>query len=98
VVSPRAVFPSARRWSIAVASSGAATIGECSTAARSAKVYRECTIYTTLSPPCAICSDAILLYGILRVIVGENRTILGEEALLRSRGVSVEVRMQGARS
>jgi cytosine/creatinine deaminase len=55
-----------------------------------ASVYRECTIYTTLSP-CAMCSGAILLYGIPRVIVGENRTFLGEEALLRSRGVVVEV-------
>jgi len=57
---------------------------------RSAQVYRECTIYTTLSP-CAMCSGAILLYGIPRVIVGENRTFLGEEELLRSRGVVVEV-------
>jgi cytosine/creatinine deaminase len=55
-----------------------------------ASVYRECTIYTTLSP-CAMCSGAILLYGIPRVVVGENRTFLGEEELLRSRGVAVEV-------
>lgn len=55
-----------------------------------ARVYRECVLYTTLSP-CAMCSGAILLYGIPKVIVGENRTFLGEEALLRSRGVSVEV-------
>jgi cytosine deaminase len=55
-----------------------------------AGVYRECTIYTTLSP-CAMCSGTILLYGIPRVIVGENRTFLGEEDLLRSRGVKVEV-------
>ena len=55
-----------------------------------ASVYRECVIYTTLSP-CSMCSGAILLYGIPRVIVGENRTFVGEEALLRSRGVSVEV-------
>ena len=55
-----------------------------------ASVYRECTIYTTLSP-CSMCSGAILLYGIPRVIVGENRTFMGEEELLRSRGVSVEV-------
>src|SRR5256885_7850577 len=47
-------------------------------------------LYTTLSP-CAMCSGAILLYGIRRVIVGENRTFMGEEELLRSRGVSVEV-------
>jgi creatinine deaminase len=55
-----------------------------------AVVYRESTMYTTLSP-CAMCSGAILLYGIPRVIVGENRTFLGEEDLLRSRGVAVEV-------
>ena len=55
-----------------------------------ASVYRECTIYTTLSP-CPMCSGAILLYGIPTVIVGENRTFMGEEQLLRSRGVSVTV-------
>jgi cytosine deaminase len=55
-----------------------------------AAVYREATLYTTLSP-CAMCSGAILLYGIRHVIVGENHTFLGEEALLRSRGVSVTV-------
>src|SRR6267142_7117896 len=55
-----------------------------------ASVYRECVLYTTLSP-CAMCSGAILLYGISRVIVGENRTFMGEEELLRSRGVTVEV-------
>jgi cytosine deaminase len=55
-----------------------------------AAVYRASTIYTTLSP-CAMCSGAILLYGIPRVIVGENRTFMGEEALLRSRGVIVDV-------
>lgn len=55
-----------------------------------ASVYRESVLYTTLSP-CAMCSGAILLYGIPRVIIGENRTFLGEEALLRSRGVMVEV-------
>src|SRR5687767_4210189 len=55
-----------------------------------AKVYRESVIYTTLSP-CSMCSGAILLYGIPRVIVGENQTFLGEEELLRSRAVAVEV-------
>jgi cytosine/creatinine deaminase len=55
-----------------------------------AAVYRECTLYTTLSP-CAMCSGAILLYGIPSVVVGENRTFMGEEELLRSRGVVVEV-------
>jgi creatinine deaminase len=56
-----------------------------------ATVYRAATLYTTLSP-CAMCSGAILLYGIGQVIIGENRTFLGEEDLLRSRGVTVEVR------
>jgi cytosine deaminase len=55
-----------------------------------AAVYRTATIYTTLSP-CAMCSGTILLYGIPRVVVGENRTFMGEEALLRSRGVEVVV-------
>lgn len=55
-----------------------------------AAVYRESVIYTTLSP-CAMCSGAILLYGIPRVIVGENLTFLGEEEWLRSHGVAVEV-------
>lgn len=55
-----------------------------------ARVYRASTLYTTLSP-CAMCSGAILLYGIPRVVVGENRTFLGEEELLRSRGVRVDV-------
>src|SRR5262245_15375950 len=55
-----------------------------------ARVYRASVIYTTLSP-CAMCTGAILLYGIPRVVVGENRTFMGEEALLRSRGVTVEV-------
>ena len=55
-----------------------------------AAVYRASTLYTTLSP-CAMCSGAILLYGIPRVVVGENRTFFGEEALLQSRGVQVEV-------
>jgi cytosine deaminase len=53
--------------------------------------YRAATLYTTLSP-CAMCSGAILLYGIPRVVVGENQSFLGEEDLLRSRGVEVEVR------
>ena len=55
-----------------------------------AAVYRECVLYTTLSP-CPMCSGAILLYGIPRIVVGENQTFVGDEALLRSRGVSVEV-------
>src|SRR5437016_7517811 len=55
-----------------------------------ASVYRESVLYTTLSP-CAMCSGAILLYGIPRIIIGENKTFLGEEELLRSRGISIEV-------
>ncbi|WP_372658844.1 nucleoside deaminase [Hydrogenophaga sp.] len=55
-----------------------------------AQVYRESTLYTTLSP-CAMCSGAILLYGIPKIVVGENQTFMGEEDLLRSRGVQVDV-------
>ena len=55
-----------------------------------AKVYRDCVLYTTLSP-CPMCSGAILLYGIPKIIVGENKTFMGDEELLRSRGVNVEV-------
>ena len=55
-----------------------------------ASVYRQCVLYTTLSP-CSMCSGAILLYGIPQIIVGENSTFMGEEELLRSRGVIVEV-------
>jgi cytosine deaminase len=55
-----------------------------------ASVYRECTLYTTLSP-CSMCSGIILLYGIPKIIIGENKTFLGEEALLKSKGVKVEV-------
>jgi len=53
-------------------------------------IYRASTLYTTLSP-CAMCSGAILLYGIPRVVIGENLSFKGEEALLKSRGVKVEV-------
>src|SRR5437867_5522736 len=55
-----------------------------------ASVYRQSVLYTTLSP-CAMCTGAILLYGIPRVIIGENKTFMGEEKLLKSRGVSIEV-------
>ena len=55
-----------------------------------AAVYGNSTIYTTLSP-CSMCSGAILLYGIPRVVIGENRTFTGEEELLRSRGVEVTI-------
>lgn len=57
---------------------------------RPASIYRDCVLYTTLSP-CPMCSGAILLYRIPRVMVGENRTFMGEEDLLRSRGISVQV-------
>jgi cytosine deaminase len=56
-----------------------------------ARIYRQCVLYTTLSP-CAMCSGAILLYRIPHVVIGENRTFLGEEDWLKSRGVRVEVR------
>ena len=55
-----------------------------------ASVYRESVLYTTLSP-CPMCTGAILLYGIPKVIVGENQTFMGDESLLRQRGVEVEV-------
>ena len=58
---------------------------------QSAQVYRESVLYTTLSP-CPMCSGAILLYGIPKVVIGENQTFIGDEDLLRSRGVAVEVR------
>ena len=60
-----------------------------------ASVYREAVLYTTLSP-CAMCSGAILLYGIPKVVIGENQTFTGEETLLRSRGVQVEVLQEAA--
>src|SRR5437870_9067731 len=53
-----------------------------------ARIYRQCVIYTTLSP-CSMCTGAILLYGIPRVVIGENRTFFGDEELLRARGVDV---------
>jgi len=55
-----------------------------------ASVYKDCTLYTTLSP-CPMCSGAIILYKIPDVVIGENKTFIGEEELLRSRGVKVEV-------
>ena len=60
-----------------------------------ASIYTQSVLYTTLSP-CAMCTGAILLYRIPHVIIGENRTFLGEEELLRGRGVVVEV-LQDAR-
>lgn len=55
-----------------------------------ASVYKECTLYTTLSP-CSMCSGTILLYGIPKVIIGENKTFMGEEAYLKTKGVEVTV-------
>ena len=60
-----------------------------------AAVYANSVIYTTLSP-CAMCSGAILLYKIPRVVIGENQTLMGEEELMKSRGVAIEV-LQDAR-
>jgi len=55
-----------------------------------ATVYRQSVLYTTLSP-CSMCSGTILLYGIPKVVIGENRTFRGEEEWLLSRGVSLQV-------
>jgi cytosine/creatinine deaminase len=55
-----------------------------------ASIYHQCTLYTTLSP-CPMCSGAIMLYGIPRVVIGENRTFRGDVALLTDRGVAVSV-------
>ncbi|MDN3667912.1 nucleoside deaminase [Echinicola jeungdonensis] len=57
---------------------------------QSAKIYQKSTLYTTLSP-CPMCSGTILLYGIPKVVIGENETFMGEEKLLKSRGVEVIV-------
>jgi cytosine deaminase len=57
---------------------------------QAAAVYRKCTIYTTLSP-CSMCSGMILLYGIPKVVIGENQTFMGEEEYLRAKGVEVIV-------
>lgn len=54
-----------------------------------ASVYRQSVIYTTLSP-CSMCTGAILLYGIPKVVIGENQSFMGEEALLKSRGVELK--------
>lgn len=55
-----------------------------------ASIYKNCTIYTTLSP-CSMCSGVILLYGIPKVVIGENRSFMGDEKLLQSRGVELIV-------
>lgn len=56
----------------------------------SARVYQGSTIYSTLSP-CPMCSGAIVLYKIPRVVIGENQTFLGAEEYMRANGVGVEV-------
>src|ERR1700759_246483 len=55
-----------------------------------ASIYRRCTIYSTLSP-CPMCSGAIVLYGIPRVITGENKNFIGAETYMRSQGVQIDV-------
>ncbi|MDT7525531.1 MULTISPECIES: nucleoside deaminase [Idiomarinaceae] len=60
-----------------------------------AKVYRECTIYTTLSP-CCMCAGAIELYGIKKVVIGENQTFMGAEQRLLEAGIEVEVRQDAS--
>ncbi|KAF7785989.1 cytosine deaminase [Pseudoalteromonas rubra] len=57
----------------------------------SASVYKECTLYTTLSP-CPMCSGTIMLYGIPNVVIGENKNFMGSETLLAEHGVKLEVR------
>ena len=57
---------------------------------QSAAVYRGCVLYTTLSP-CPMCSGTTILYGIPKVVVGENKSFMGAEQWLRDRGVMVEV-------
>ena len=60
------------------------------TGRRPAAFYRECTLYTTLSP-CSMCSGAIVLYKIPRVVIGENQSFMGEEKWLADHGVQLEV-------
>jgi cytosine deaminase len=55
-----------------------------------ASEYRRCVLYSTLSP-CDMCAGTALLYGIPRIVIGENRTFRGPEDYLRSRGVLLEV-------
>jgi cytosine deaminase len=61
---------------------------------QNAQTYRRCTLYTTLSP-CPMCSGAVLLYGIPRVVIGENLTFMGAENSLRAAGVQVDVLQDG---
>ena len=57
---------------------------------QASRVYKECILYTTLSP-CPMCTGAILLYGIPRVIIGENKTYKGAEELLKQKGVEITI-------
>jgi len=57
---------------------------------QSASVYKNCTLYTTLSP-CPMCSGAIALYGIPHVVIAENNNFMGDEEMLRSRGVELDI-------
>ena len=57
---------------------------------QSASIYRKCTLYTTLSP-CPMCTGAILLYGIPKVVIGDNKNFMGAEKLLIDHGVEVIV-------
>ena len=61
------------------------------TGRKAARFYRECTLYTTLSPY-AMCSGAIVLYRVPRVVIGENRSFMGEEGWLAAHGVALDVR------
>lgn len=54
-----------------------------------ASVYRDCILYTTLSP-CAMCAGAVILYGIKHVVIGENKNFSGEEQLLAAKGVEID--------
>ena len=55
-----------------------------------ASVYRECTLYTTLSP-CPMCSGTSILYGIPKIVIGENQTFMGAEDMLREKGVELVI-------
>ncbi|MGI9474010.1 MAG: nucleoside deaminase [Rubripirellula sp.] len=60
-----------------------------------AATYRECTLYSTLSP-CDMCSGAVLLFGIPKLVVGENKTFQGPEEYVRSRGVELTILRESA--
>jgi cytosine deaminase len=60
-----------------------------------AEVHSKCTLYTTLSP-CPMCSGAIRLYGIPKVVIGENKTFMGDEEILKASGVELVVLQEPA--